>query len=70
MELELLLLTAALEKGKEQCFGSIFYWFYPISRHKNLIFVFNYFDIVKLSLIIAVTTRNSGYTYNTYLRQK
>lgn len=70
MELELLLLAAALEKDKEQYFGSIFHWFYPISRRNNLIFVFNYFKIVKLSLIIAVITRNSGYTYSTYLRQK
>lgn len=69
MELELLLLTAALGKGKEQCFGSIFHWFYPIPRHNNLIFVFNYFTILKVSLTIAVITRNSGYTYNTYLRQ-
>lgn len=70
MKLELLLLNAALGKGKEQCFGSFFHWFYPISRHNNLIFVLNYFKIVKLSLIIAAVTRNSGYTYSTYLRQK
>lgn len=61
MELELLLLTATLGKGKEQCFGSTFHWFYAISRYNNLIFVFNNLKIVKLSLIIAVITKNSGY---------
>lgn len=54
MELELLLLTAVLGKRKEQCFGSIFDWFYPIPRHNNLIFVFLYMEIVKFLLIIAV----------------